>query len=175
MKQYLLVLLSLAFFDVYSQPKTVFPQDFIGHWKGTLQWNQAGKKEPQQVVMQLIISPVTDSAGQYHWNLVYGDVAKDNRPYVLKPIDSTAGHWVIDERNGIILDQYWIGSRLSGTFTVVNSTILNCYWIENGQLHLEFFSYGAKPIATTGKGNDESPSVDSYAMKGFQKAILNKQ
>jgi hypothetical protein len=150
-------------------------QDFIGKWKGTLEWFRTGNPEPQKVNMELYILPSKDTASQYSWHLIYGSVSADSRPYLLKPVDSAKGHWRIDELNGIILDQYWVGSRFSGSFTVGNSTIVNTYYIENGQIVVEFISYAAKPVATTGKGNEDSPFVDSYGVKSFQRAVLTKQ
>jgi hypothetical protein len=158
-----------------AQVKNNFPQDFIGKWKGTLEWFRTGNPQPQQVNMELYILPSKDTAGQYSWHLIYGSPTTDSRPYVLKAIDSAKGHWVIDEVNGIILDQYWVGNRFSGSFTVQNSTIVNTYYIENGQMIVEFISYGSKPLATTGKGSEDSPFVDSYSVKSFQRAVLKKQ
>jgi hypothetical protein len=124
--------------------------------------------------MQLLIQPSKDSAGQYRWNLIYGAAGADDRPYILKPIDSAKGHWVIDEVNGIVLDQYWVANKLCGVFTVQNTTIVNSYWIENGKLFVEFISYSGKPIATTGKGDKAVPFVDSYNIKSYQRAVLEK-
>jgi hypothetical protein len=159
---------------VTKKPVTIqFPQSFMGHWQGTLYWYPAGKPEPQTVTMELHIQPA-DSAAQYTWQIVYGKVTDDNRPYVLKVADSAKGHWVIDEKNGIILDGYWVGQRFCGAFTVQGNTILDSYWIENGQLHVEFFSYKQTPVATTGSGTEDSPKVDSYRIGSYQKAVLTK-
>jgi len=57
----------------------------------------------------------------------------------------------------------------------MNNTLLNSYWMEGDKLMIEFYSMGAKPIITTGKGTDESPAVDSYKMVSYQKAILLRQ
>lgn len=173
-KLFLILFCSLLKLTGYCQSTTSFPQQFVGHWKGTLEWTQTGKKETQRVDMELHILPSADTAGQFSWNLVYGKASQDNRPYILKAVDTAAGHWVIDERNGIILDQYWVANRLAGAFTVMNSTIVNSYWLENGKLYLEFVTYQSKPIATTGKGDKEVPLVDSYAVKSYQRAILTK-
>lgn len=150
-----------------------FPQSFVGHWKGQLQWYQAGKKQPQKVSMQLIIQPA-DTAGQYAWQLVYGEKGQDNRPYLLKPVDTAKGHWVVDEKNGIFLDMYWVGNRLHSAFTVENATIVNNYWLDGGKLMIEFFTLSAKPVRTSGNGTEDSPKVDSYPVRGFQKAVLVK-
>lgn len=147
---------------------------FIGHWQGELQWFQTGKQQPQKVKMQLIIQPA-DTAGQYTWQIIYGDKNEDNRPYLLKPVDTAKGHWVIDERNGIILDQYWVGNRFTSMFTVQNSTILDSYWIEDDRLVAEFYGTSAKPVTTTGVGTEEIPTVNSYSIKTYQKAILKRK
>jgi hypothetical protein len=157
---------------VFAQ--TSFPQSFIGHWEGTLLWYKTGSKEPQKVKMQLIIKPA-DSVNTYTWQIIYGDKGEDNRPYILKPVDTAKGHWQIDERNGIILDQYFIGDRFTSAFTVQNSTIVDSYWREEENLIAEFYSIGAKSINTTGDGTNESPKVDSYAIKSYQKAIMKKK
>ena len=162
----------LSFFSAIAQHS--FPKDFIGHWEGTLTWYQTGKKTPQKVKMQLVIKP-TDSANTYTWQIIYGENNKDNRPYVLKPVDTAKGHWHVDERNGIILDQYWMAGKFSSAFTVGNSTIIDSYWIEGGKMHVEFFTISAKPVNKTGGTSADIPPVDSYALKGYQKAVLNKK
>lgn len=173
MKGFFLVAALFATTVVHAQNS--FPQDFIGKWKGTLEWFRGGDAQPQQVNMELFILPSQDTAGQYSWHLIYGSASSDSRPYILKPVDTAKGHWLIDEVNGIILDQFWVGNRFIGSFTVGNSTIVNSYYLENGNLIVEFISYAAKPIAKTGKGSEDSPFVDSYAIKAFQRAVLKKQ
>lgn len=151
-----------------------FPKDFIGHWEGTLHWHRAGKKLPQSVKMQLIIKPA-DSANTYTWQIIYGEKGEDNRPYLLKPVDTAKGHWQIDERNGIILDQYFLSNRFVSAFTVQTTTIVDSYWLEGGNLVAEFYGLTAKPINTTGNGTEESPKVDSYGAKSYQRAVLKKK
>lgn len=166
--------LLLSLFTVLPGLAQDFPARFIGHWEGQLQWFQTGKPQPQKVKMQLIIQP-TDSAGTFTWQLIYGDKSEDHRPYLLKPVDTSKGHWVIDERNGIVLDQYWVANRFVSAFTVQNATILDSYWIENDHMVAEFYSVSAKPVRTTGGTSDEIPPVQSYATKNYQKAILYRK
>ena len=149
-----------------------FPKAYVGHWKGDLLWYQTGKPVPQKVKMQLIIRP-TDTANVYTWQIIYGEKGEDNRPYLLKPVDTARGHWQVDEQNGIVLDQYLVGNRFTSAFTVQTTTIIDSYWREGKNLIAEFYSLTSKPVATTGHGTDESPKVDSYGTKGYQKAILH--
>jgi hypothetical protein len=155
-----------------KSPVHSFPKDFIGNWKGSLAWHPAGK-ELQNVNMQLIIQP-EPMPSRYSWQLIYGDSVKDNRPYHLKPVDSAAGHWIVDENNGIILDGYWIGNRFISTFSVQGSTITAIYWIEEKSLLLEMISTKSEATRESGKGTAEVPLASSFPVRSYQKAILHK-
>lgn len=172
--RFVLLVTALFCFPVFvaAQLKS-FPKSWEGNWKGELQWFKTGSAKPQKVNMELRIRP-GDSSGTWTWQIIYGSETEDNRPYKLMRKDSAGTHWVIDEMNGIVLDQYWVANKFCGAFTVQNSTIINNYWIENGKLIVEFYSLSAKPVATTGNGTEESPSVDSYKIGSYQKAILSK-
>lgn len=171
--RFVTLLLSLiTSFTAISQ-STTFPQSWVGNWKGELEWFKTGKTEPQKVNMELRIQP-TDIPGTFTWQIIYGAATEDNRPYTLIAKDTTKTHWVIDELNGIVLDQYWVGNKFCGAFTVMGNTIINNYWKENDKLIVEFYSIGAKPVATTGNGTEESPSVDSYKIGSYQKAVLQR-
>ena len=156
-----------------ASQSSAFPASWVGNWNGELQWFRTGKPEPQKVHMELRIQP-GDSSGHYTWGIIYGSASEDNRPYILKSKDSTAGHWVIDERNGIVLDQFWVGDTFSGAFTVQNNTIVNSYRMEKEQLVIEFYSISAKPLTVTGNNTEDSPRVDSYRVGSYQKAILTR-
>lgn len=173
MKKWLFLLLgSLPVLANAQSPS--FPKDFTGNWKGELQWFKTGNPLPQKVSMELRIQPA-DSSNKYTWNLIYGSATQDNRPYFLLPKDSSGIHWVVDENNGIVLDQYWVGNKLCGMFTVMNATIISKYWLEGEELVMEMLTIRAKPLSTTGKGTEESPAVDSYSVSGLQVARLRRQ
>jgi hypothetical protein len=147
-----------------------FPHSFVGNWKGSLQWMVTGKPV-QTFTMQLRVQP-TDTAGVFTWQIIYGDKEQDNRPYLLKPADPSKNHWVIDENNGIVLDNYVFGSCLTGAFTVMDNTILNSYCLEDGKLKVEFSSIKLSGKKTTGNGTDDSPNVDTYRVASYQAGVL---
>lgn len=151
-----------------------FPADWAGHWKGTLQIYPAGNAPVRTVNMELKIEK-TDSVNQYQWQITYGDPGQDNRPYLLKAVDTAKGHWVIDERNSIVLDQYWLGGQLTGAFSLSGVKIISRYWMENGRLNFEITSLSMKPVSTTGQGTEEIPQVDSYRVTVYQRARLERQ
>lgn len=168
--------LLLAFILSFSLCATAqkFPEDFTGRWQGTLQWFKESSKIPQTVPMQLNVLPA-DTAGQFTWQLVYGNNAEDNRPYLLKPVDTAKGHWVIDERDGLVLDCFWIGGRLCSSFSVGGSTIVNTHYRSGDSLVIEFLSYPTKPFSTTKSSNAAGTVVDSYQVRSFQRAVLRRR
>lgn len=161
-------------FSVSTKAQQSFPKSWEGKWRGQLKWYKTGNAEPKEVNMELRIH-ATDRDSVWMWQIIYGDETKDNRPYFLVCKDSAKVHWQINENNGIILDQFWVADKLSGAFTVQNSTIINNYWLEDDKLIVEFFSISAKPIASTGKGTNDSPTVDSFKVGSYQKAVLLRQ
>ena len=163
----------LACSAALSAQEKKFPDDMLGHWKGELSWYQTGVQEPRTVMMELRIEKA-DTAGWYTWQIRYGAAGEDDRPYLLKPVDVSKGHWAIDENNGIVLDMYWVAGRFSGAFTVGKSTILESNWREGENLIVEFYSTSAQPVATTGAGTEESPKVDSYRVGSYQRAVLSR-
>lgn len=153
--------------------KTGFPACFVGDWKGQLQW-MVPRRTPQVFTMQLIVRP-TDNPQEYTWQIIYGDSATaDNRPYLLKPVDTVAGHWVIDEQNGIVLDSYVFGHTLLGAFTVQANTIADKYSVQGDSMLVEFTSIRLQQKNTTGKATEESPKVDSYRIASFQTGVLKR-
>ena len=175
MKNILFLLLGLSFSAMsQAQANLDFPKNWLGNWEGELSWYSGNSNSPKKVKMQLNIQPA-DTLGHYTWQLIYGEQSEDNRPYILKPVDASKGHWVIDERNGIALDQFWTGPVFSGAFSVQVSTIVNNYKLEKDRLIVEFFSLQTKAVRQSGNGTQESPHVDSYAVRSYQKAILKRK
>lgn len=173
--KYILATLFLGLSTIlFAQQKNPFPGTWAGEWRGEVNWFKTGENTSTKVSMELKIQP-TLKPDQWTWQIIYGGAGEDERPYTLKLVDSTKGHWVIDENNGIVLDQYFVAGKLCGMFTVGNSTILNNYWREGDNLVVEFFSVEAKPITATGSGTKDSPKVDSYRIGGYQKAILTRR
>ena len=157
--------------NIHAQ-NAAFPSGFVGNWKGKLQWIVTGKPT-QEFSMQLNIYPL-DSVNMYNWQIIYGDDNKDNRPYVLKVVDITKDHWVIDEKDGIMLDSYVHGNCLQGAFTVSGNTIVDNYCVEDGKLKVEFFSIKLGDKKQSGKGTEDVPFVDSYRISSYQMGVLSK-
>lgn len=169
-----LVLFILVFSVVGTAQEPSFPQSWQGQWKGILNWYKAGADTAVPVNMELHILP-GDSAHTWSWKIIYQAPQTDQRPYTLKLKNAARKHWVIDEHNGIILDQFFVADKLCGSFSVGSSIINNCYQLQGDSLVVEFYTMGLQPLNTTGKGTEDSPAVNNYAVYAYQKAVLYRK
>jgi hypothetical protein len=107
-----IIMLLFAFIFHISAGAKEFPGQFLGYWEGELVWNRQGDAEQQKVKMKMVILP-TDSSGQFHWRIFYGE--QDARTYTLKMKDKEKGHWQIDENNA----SCWTSSGMAAGFRVL--------------------------------------------------------
>lgn len=171
MRKFFILNAMLLIFLFSAAQQLSFPQSFVGNWKGTLTWNRPAKAS-QQFTMRLNIQPA--DSGRYTWQIIYGDDQKDNRPYVLMPVDTATGHWQIDEKNTIVLDGFFIGNSFTSVFSVSGSTIVSKYELTAEGLMVSFNTFATKPVATTGGTSNEIPPVDSYKVIGLQQGLLRR-
>lgn len=142
-----------------------FPKDWEGKWEGVVEWYKGASQTPEKVPMSLAVFP--DTVG-WSWKITYGQKTDDVRPYILLPKDTAKGHWVIDEKNGIVIDQFFVGGRLTGVFTVQQSTLLSTSWRNGETLIMEFYFNGKDPIEKTGN------NILVYKVGSYQRAVLKK-
>jgi len=100
-----------------------FPGSWVGNWSGELEiFDKEGLK--QSLNMELLIHP-KDSSGKYDWTIIYGeDREKGKRGYELHPKDPENGVWIIDERNGILLECYLLNNKLFSSYNVAERNFL---------------------------------------------------
>jgi hypothetical protein len=142
-----------------------FPGAYVGYWKGDLHIYK-GSTVTQTVKFGLEVFPA--DSGRYDWIITYGDSGQDRRHYTLVPIDTAKGHWAIDENNGIVIDMYATGNKMTSLFSVMGSVIQISYWLEGDEMVMELFSYPQKENAKSGKGTEESPEVNVWKFSGYQ-------
>jgi hypothetical protein len=150
---------------------------WIGTWSGTLEiYNSKGKT--QEVPMK-VNHFLTDTIGTYGWFLIYGEEETGTRSYFLKTVDEKKGHYIVDEKNSIFLDEFMIGNKMISSFEVEGSLITSIYTLlKDGNMTFEIiFGNNENPTESgdTLNQDEEIPQVYSYMMKGYQKAHLVKE
>lgn len=148
-----------------------FPDAYVGYWKGSLNI-YSGATIKQTVTCRLEVFP-TDS-GRYDWIITYGDSGEDRRHYTLVPIDTAKGHWAIDENNGIVIDMFVTGNKVTSLFSVMGSAIQISYWRVGEDMMMELFVYPEKENSTTGNGTEESPTVKVWKFSGYQLGTMKR-
>lgn len=157
-------------------PNYSFPHDWLGYWSGELNiYDSTGLNN--QLEMALDISK-TDTIGVYNWTIIYGaDSMEQKRKYQLKELDSTTGHYLIDEKNGILLDVYLFNNELNSIFEVSGNTLFITYKRVLENLIFSVKVYSSKEIRISGNikdQNQEIPIVNSFKLKTTQEALLHK-
>ncbi|MCX8020957.1 MAG: hypothetical protein N2747_10735 [Chitinophagaceae bacterium] len=108
------------------------------------------------------------------WIIRYGSDGKDERRYSLRPADSLGKHWIIDEKNGILLDFFHESNTLTGAFSVQNATLVTKYSKLKKRLIFEVISKRSEPARISGAGTEESPEIKTYKITAIRSAELKK-
>jgi hypothetical protein len=153
-----------------------FPKDWLGSWSGKLDI-YSGQNVVQQVSMRLNIHP-TDRDSVWTWNICYGeDTIKGLRAYEIKVLNGEKGHYLIDEKNSILIDAFVQGNILISHFEVQSSHITSIYRRQDDELIFEIIVHKGDAIRSTGGtvvSGEEIPPVQAYQITGYQRAILKK-
>ncbi len=182
MNNRLLCFLCLLVFMACAGPKKqvayfpVFPDDWLGEWQGKLEiYGPTGKT--MEVPMQCVHRKRKD--GQYDWYLIYasGD-QKEERKYRLTPVSAKAGHYVVDEGNGILLDGFVFHDRFISTFEVMGNVLQTQYIKHKEGMDFQVTMHALQSFHSSGDtiiANDTIPPVNSYKTAVFQQARLKRK
>jgi hypothetical protein len=129
-----------------------------------------------KIPMQLIVAQKSDSI--FQWKMIYNPQGKnDARDYEIKIKDVTKGHYIIDEKNSILIDAFYKNETLTSHFEVMESFILTSYHkLDDQTIVFDLFSSKKTGIVSgnTKVDNNTIPEVKSYTINGRQKAVLKK-
>jgi hypothetical protein len=154
-----------------------FPASWVGHWSGTLEIFTATGKV-QELPMELHIHPLDTMPITYTYEIVYGeDKVTGARPYELVVVDAAKGLFLMDEKNSIKMEAYYLNGKLIQWFEVEGTLLYTTTELVNGELHWEIVSGSSSPVSTTGNqkvGEEEIPPVKTYPVGAMQRAVLRR-
>lgn len=171
-----LLFLTISTLSFSQKDSLTFPQSWEGKWAGTLEiFNAAGLA--QSLPMELHILPL-DSVGQWSWTIIYGeDKEAGRRGYELHTIDAQKGQYLIDEKNSIAMEAYFLGEKFFQWFEVQGSLLLTTTYLRGDELYWEITFGKSDPVSTTGDqtvDGEEIPPVKTFPISGVQAAVLKK-
>ena len=175
-KKFLFTITVVFIFGVQNLVGQVsFPNSWQGNYKGELEIFGV-ESVRMRVLMKLAIAKKKDTV--YQWKISYEFKGKEDiRDYELKIVDVLKGHYLIDEKNSIIIDSYYKNDIFTSFFEVMNSYIISSYTKENEDIVFEIISGDGNKTTSSGNKNvegEEIPEVISYLVNGRQKAVLKK-
>ncbi len=168
MKLFFYIVSFLTFGQIFSQ-ENIFPDDFLGNYKGKLEIVNA--KGKQEIDMEFHFTK-TDTIGTYKYVLVYNN---QPRNYFLIEKDKANGQYIIDENNGILLQASVFDNGIFSMFEVNGSLITTTEKFYDNYMDFEIMFTNTNKVETTGKGTEEIPTVKVYPFLGKQRARLLKQ
>jgi hypothetical protein len=108
-------ILSIVFFFSVSLVigQTSFPSTWVGDWSGKLEiFNVTGKL--QELPMELHIHPLDTVPEAFTFAIVYGeDKVAGLRAYELVTVDAAKGRYLMDEKNSIKMEAYYVNGKLA--------------------------------------------------------------
>jgi hypothetical protein len=157
--------------------KLTFPNEWLGYWVGDLHiFNEQGLKQTLPMALE---NSITDVSGQYTWAIIYGaDSIAGRRDYMLNEVDKSKGHYIVDEKNGILLDAFLIDNELISVFEVLGNSLTSTYKREGDNLIFEIMMFKSDHTSITGDtiiGMDTIPPVKSFKPVVRQKAVLKRK
>lgn len=130
-----------------------FPEDWKGVWAGKCSnTGPAGQQTYAPVEMRLTILP-KGQTGTWQWQIEYkGGATNQVRDYTLKAVDAAKGQWLIDEQNGILLDNFSVtGTLLEEAFSVGNTLIFGRHQLLDAHnLKVELASFSLQQPRNSG-------------------------
>ena len=150
-----------------------FPNDYFGIYKGTLEVSNS--KGDTTYPMEFHLNP-TDSIGKYEYKLVYGaGVNRQERPYHLIVRNAAEGTYIVDENNGILLDDKVVGNRMYSLFEVGDNLLTTFITFEKDHMIFEITVSKRIQKQVTYANNEAQTEVISYPISTVQRAVLQKQ
>jgi hypothetical protein len=159
----------------------VFPSGWAGRWEGALELWSAGAAAPSvRVPMVREMAARPDSTGAYAWRTTYaasGAAPATVKDYVIRAVDSAAGAWAVDERNGIVLPARLVGGALLSVYEVAGRQFLTREAVRGDTLEFELVYWPSTPADSsrgTGPGADAERGtvVRGFGARGVQRARL---
>jgi len=151
-----------------------FPEDWTGLWKGDLKI-YSGLGLQDQLKMELIIEPIVNSEN-FTFTIVYDtglDLTKRN--YELIVVDKDQGLFLVDEKNTIMIESYFMGGKWFQRFEVAGNMLICTIEMQNKNLVWEITSGKSEKISTSGDENIEGIlPVNTYPFGVYQRAVLTK-
>ena len=150
-----------------------FPEAWEGQWRGgCTALGPGGKQRFEPFEMGLKIAPL--SAQRWQWEITYlGAQLNQVRAYELQVLDAQQGHYLLDEKNGILIDHFAVSDQVViQQFAVNQSMITGRHEMRNGAIEVELSTFSRQSQRQSGTGVHQ---VEAYPLLTVQRCRLLRQ
>ena len=140
------------------------PPQWNGLWRGGIEV-MAGGQVTHRAQMELSVAPI---AGRIAWTWTQTYTGQPPRAYELRPAESDAGRFVLDEKNGVLLDGQLIGATLLSTFRTGGVLLASRFELRGDELVVEIATF-ADPPQAAGK-----QQVAALPFRSIQRGVLRR-
>ena len=156
-----------------NDASSVFPDDYLGVYKGKLNINS--DRGTQEITMEFHLK-ATDSIDTFEYILVYGEGdSRQQRNYTLRTLNKAKGEYLVDENNGILLDDKVVDNRMYALFEVQGTLLTTFITFKEDHIIFEIAAARRENARTTHAENEERTEVISYPVSTVQRAVLKRQ
>jgi hypothetical protein len=167
----ILIFVSISIMPTAALSINSFPQNWQGTWSGIM-YDRTVQRKSQIVPITLQIKALSQNPMRYTWQITYGTgVKKLVRNYELFAKNQSAGHFAIDEKNGTLIDAWWLRDKLYSQFRVENRLLSTQYQRQGNRLYYELVV--SQPITSQAQGSQQQASFESYQLRSVQSAKLS--
>ena len=140
----------------------MLPKAWHGVWRGSLTLRPPLKNLPETLAMELRITPKEKDT--WGWVLAYS--GQPERLYELKAVADKPGTFILDEKNGILLDAVLENNELLTAFEVEGRLLLTRYALVASSIQYE--------TRTFQRGELGPHKVASWKSQSLQSALLKR-
>lgn len=175
----LMFVLSENSFSQSTKNEDSFPGDWLGTYKGKMYIINRKKGLVDSLDLKFDLLP--DSINRWIYRMTYKgekfrEIIKDY--YLLKPDSLDAGSYLLDEKDGIIIEQTLLANTFYSNFSVAGNYLSSSLRKIGNTIYFEVISAKKKEHLST--KNEAKPGQIVFEVKSFppnatQKAILKKE
>jgi len=173
MKKIVLIILVISFFtnnSLFAQVKTQgtnFPASWLGTWAGEMYIMKANSHIVDTVDVTFEFLP-TKAVNRWMYKMTYKNPKYGNivKAYELSKPDSLPQNtYLLDELDGIMIEEILMGNSLYSTFSVSDYRLFSTLRKEDDDLFFEIVTTKEEPSLTT--KNKAENEEDAYEVKSF--------
>ena len=171
MKNITKLLLTTSLFASSFAVKANILTEWHGFWQGECQYQEPGTTSIELIPFTIDISPI--SSTEVTWNMHYyrasGDIVKN---YTVRLIDEATGHYVTDENNGILIDEYLRQNKLMSHFEVGKRQITIASELNGNNLSYTAYAFGT---SIERRSRASGTTVLTYGEPALEACQLSRQ